>query len=93
MPVFKATLDQIHAAPHLRLLIRGGVVERNIDDTGSTGDECYFYDTWRKQHNGIVQRAMRLDEQLVREVQCTKCIEKYGPCDVAGCFFNKMGAQ
>jgi len=92
MPIFKATIDQIRAAPHLSLLIRGGIVWREIDDSEET-DECSFYDDWLPRHNGIVLRAKTLDEQLVREVQCGKCIQKYGPCNADDCFFKKMGTD
>ena len=88
MAVFRVTIDQIRAAPHMRLLRRGGVVYREVDDT-DPGSECSFYDSWHLEHNGIVMRAMRLDEQAVREVQCAECVRRFGPCNVVRCFFKE----
>jgi len=83
MVVFKATIDQIRASPHTRLLRRGGVVWQDGDEAGESFVDCYL-----PQHQGIVTRAIRLDEQAARDVQCAKCVERFGPCDVDSCFFK-----
>ena len=82
--IFKATVDQINASPHQTLLHKGGVIWRELDENA----EC-FYDTWLRQHEDIVFRAKRLDEQLTREVQCAECTKKYGPCDDPNCWFKR----
>jgi hypothetical protein len=84
MAVFKATIDQIHRSPHMSLLRRGGVIWQEGDEAGESFGDCY-----RPQHEGIVRRAIRLDHQATREVQCAKCVEKYGPCNQQGtCFWS-----